>query len=458
MSSNNNEEEEQETKQMDQASNILNFIKNLVIITLAILIVIIVGSFIVFSCKVAQSNVLPTDIHCYPYTSSIPTVQQVSININDHFVEGKNLSQKIKFPYEPNSSNFILDFLHRLRLSPNAFGVENYFIAILEGIFSFNYSAFNTLFDGLNYLPEIIVLLIGPVITVIFSTILSLVDLFYLGFLWFKNFSWFFQENENKSGTGSPSWKPITLEQPLNYLLSIFLMFIFFLLFIVGLFTFLPILSSIIILTCFITILTRTGLTSNNEKYTLLNCMKDSLKYNKKGIMIILSITILLLSYQYFGPILAVVCLACILLLYFNVIPLSIFTSTLPSNLSEVVSDKQASKKCNYEQKTSVQSNNTSNSLQKKIGGFLPKFSSLFPTVNVVETYDTPIPPIPYPSIKIDKLKLPNLKLPEEVLIKFPDIKLPGISQVSEPVTKAVIGAQDRTIKNLNKLDKALKS
>ena len=283
MSSNNNEEEEQETKQMDQASNILNFIKNLVIITLAILIVIIVGSFIVFSCKVAQSNVLPTDIHCYPYTSAIPTVQQVSININDHLVEGKNLSQKIKFPYEPNSSNFILDILRRLRLSPNAFGVENYFIAILEGIFSFNYSAFNTLLDGLNYLPEIIVLLIGPVITVIFSSILSLVDLFYLGFLWFKNFSWFFQENENKSGTGSPSWKPITLEQPLNYLLSIFLMFIFFLLFIVGLFTFLPILSSVVILTCFITILTRTGLTSNNEKYTLLNCMKDSLKYNKKG-------------------------------------------------------------------------------------------------------------------------------------------------------------------------------
>ena len=51
-----------------------------------------------------------------------------------------------------------------------------------------------------------------------------------------------------------------------------------------------------------------------------------------------------------------------------------------------------------------------------------------------------------------------NLKLPEEVLIKFPDIKLPGISQVSEPVTKAVIGAQDRTIKNLNKIDKVLKS
>lgn len=476
MSSNN---EEEETKQMGQASNIFNFMKNLIIITLSILLVIILGSLVVFSCKVAQSNVLPTDINCFPYTNAIPIVQQVSININDHFIEGKNLSQKIKFPYEYNSSNFILDFLRRLRFNPNAFGVGNYFVAILEGIFSFNYSAFNTLFDGLNYLPEIVVLLIGPIITVVFSSVLSLVDLFYLGFLWFKNFSWFFQENENKSGTGAPSWKPITLEQPLNYCLSIFLMFIFFILFLVGLFSFLPILSSVVILVCFFTILTKTGLTNDNDKYTLFNCMKDSLKYNKKGIMTILSISIILLSYSYFGGILAAICFATILLLYFNIIPLSIFTSPLPSNLSSIVSDKQASKKCNYEEPSNTNtsrntsrntirntirntdtSRNTGNkkSILQKIGGFLPKFPNIFPDIKVVETYDTPIPPIPYPAVKIDELKLPNIKLPEEVTIKFPDIELPGLPQVPEPITNAVIGLQDTAIKNLNKLDKSLKN
>jgi len=293
------------------------------------------------------------------------------------------------------------------------------------------------------------------------------VDLFYLAYLWFKNFSWFFQENENKSGTGAPSWKPITLGQPLNYCLSIFLMFIFFILFIVGLFTFLPIVASIIIIISFITILSKTGLTSNNDKYTLLNCMKDSLKYNKKGIMIILSISILLLSNNYFGSILAAICFACILLLYFNIIPLSIFTSSIPSNLSPVVSDKQASKKCNYEQTSNTNTNtdtntniNTDNtSIAQKIGGFLPKFPSIFPSVNVVQTYDTPIPEIPYPalSVDIDKLKLPNVKLPEEIEIKFPDIKLPGLPQVPEPITNAVIGAQDGAINNLNNVDDALK-
>lgn len=465
MSSTTNAEEE--TSQMSQGTNILNFMKNLVKITFIVLIVIILGSFVVFSCKVAQSNVLPTDINCFPYTSAIPTVQQISININDHFLEGQNLSQKIKFPYEQNSSNFIQDFLRRLRLSPNGFGIENYFVAILDGIFAFNYSAFNTLFDGLNYLPEIIILLIGPIITLIFSSVLSLVDLFYIGYLWFKNFSWFFQENENKSGTGAPSWKPITLEQPLNYCLSIFLMFIFFIIFIIGLFTFLPIVSTGIILICLITILSKTGLASNNDKYTLLSCMKDSLKYNKKGIMIILSISILILSFSYFGALLGGICLVCILLLYFNVIPLSIFTSSIPTDLSAVVSDKKASKKCNYEETPNTSTNTSTNTIEnttennsiaQKIGGFLPKFPSIFPSINVVQTYDTPIPEIPFPAVTIDKLKLPNVKLPEEIEIKFPDIKLPGLPQVPDSVTNAVISSQDSEIQNLDELNKTLKS
>ena len=459
MSSTNAQEE---ASQMSEGTNILNFMRKLVKITLTILIVIILGSFVVFSCKVAQSNVLPTDINCFPYTSAIPTVQQISININDHFLEGKNMSQKIKFPYEQNSSNFIQDFLRRLRLNPNGFGLENYFVSILDGMFAFNYSAFNTLFDGLNYLPEIIVLLIGPIITIIFCSILSLVDLFYLGYLWFKNFSWFFQENENKSGTGAPSWKPITLAEPINYCLSIFLMFIFFIIFIIGLFTFLPIVATTIILICLITILSKTGLASNNDKYTLLNCMKDSLKYNKKGIMIILSISILYLSFNYFGAVLGGICLLCILLLYFNVIPLSIFTSSIPTDLSAVVSDKKASKKCNYEDIPNINTveNNSENnsSISQKIGGFLPKFPSIFPSINVVQTYDTPIPEIPYPAITIDKLKLPNVKLPEEIEIKFPDIKLPGLPQVPESVTNSVINAQDSEIQNLDQLNKTLKS
>jgi hypothetical protein len=470
-----------DTQTMNQASNIFNFMKILVMITLFILIIFVLGSIIVFSGKVTQSNVLPTDINCFPYTTAIPIIQQISININDHNIDGQNLSQKIKFPYNINSSNFILDFLRKTRLNPNASGIVNYFIAILESFFSFNYSAYNFLFESLNYLPEIVVLLFGPFITIIFSSILSLVDSVYLAYLWFSNFNWFFQENENKSGTGSPIWKSISIFEPLNYGLSLFLSLLFFILFFIAFFSFFPLLSFITIILCFITIVSCTAMDSNNNKYNTFNCIKDSLKYNKKGIMLILSLCIILLSFNYFGPILACICGFVILLLYFNIIPLSIFNSTIPTNLSPLVNDKQASKKCNFEKQTSGANSNMNNrqntstsnknmnkgntstsnkeNLFQKIGNFLPKFPEIFPTFNVVESYNTPLPSIPYPKVEIGKLQLPDLKLPEEVEIKFPDVKLPELPKIKLPeeINNAVIGLQDKTLKGLHSIDKALK-
>jgi hypothetical protein len=438
MSSSINQSKE-DFKKMDNVSSSIKFIKNLAIITLTILLVIILGSLVVFAGKVSQSNILPTDIHCFPYTNSIPTIKEIFVNINDHWVQGKHLSEKIKFPYTSNSSNFILDFLRKMRLSPNAFGLENFVVSVLEGLFAFNYSAYNSLYYGLNYLPEILVLLLGPPITVLFTVILSLIDLFYLGYLWMSNLSWFFQQNENKSGTGSPSWQPIGLEQPLNYLLSLFLAFIFFILFFVGLLTFLPILTYVSLIICIISILCMTAVTSTNEKYNLLNCMKDSLKFHKRGIMVILAISILLLTFQHFGIVLTLICFAIILLIYFKIIPISIFTSSIPTNLSELVSNSQASKKCDYEKPNTAKStsSSTNKSEKPKIGGFFPKFPQIFPSLNVVDTYNTSLPAIPYPTIKMEKLQLPNIKLPEEVEIKFPDIKIPGLKQEIEPTGSA---------------------
>ena len=459
-------------------NSILGFIKNLFIVTLSVLIVIILGSFTVFSCKVAQSNVLPTDKNCFPYTTAVPNVEEIMINVNDHFIGGKNLSQKVKFPYDKNSSNFMLNSLRKFKLSPNASGTFNYFIAILEGLFAFNYSAYNFLFDSLNYLPEILVLIIGPFITILFSTILSLVDHFYLAYLWFSNFSWFFQENENKSGTGNPIWRSISIFEPLNYSVSVMLSILFFVLFFVAFVSFFPILTAVVIILCFITIISSSGLINNNNVYNIFTCMKDCLKYNKKGIMIILSISILLLTFNYFGAVLSLLCLLIILLAFFNIIPISIFSSSLPPYLSELVSDKQASKKCNYEKATNKNNNSSNNNtnnntnnnknnntnksnknILQKIGGFLPKFPQIFPSLNVVETYDTPLPSVPYPKVDIGNLQLPNVKLPEEVEIKFPDIKLPDVPQIQVPtaVTDAVENVQDKTIKGLNNIGDRIK-
>ena len=204
---------------------------------------------------------------------------------------------------------------------------------------------------------------------------------------------------------------------------------------------------------------------STNKKYNVFNCMKDSLKYNKKAIMIFLSFIVIFLTFTYLGPILSIISFLTILLIYFRIIPISIFTSSLPPNLSELVSDKQASKSCN-ENSGSTNNNNSKSTnkssktnvsskkdnLLQKIGGFLPKFPQIFPSLDVVETYDTKLPDIPYPDITIGKFN-PELKIPKEVEINFPDIKLPGIPQ---SVTDTVKVVQDKAIEGLNNINDAI--
>ena len=49
-------------------------------------IIVVTGTCMVYTCRVAQSNILPTDLNCYPYTNIMPIINNgqgdISININ----------------------------------------------------------------------------------------------------------------------------------------------------------------------------------------------------------------------------------------------------------------------------------------------------------------------------------------------------------------------------------------
>jgi hypothetical protein len=60
------------------------FLSSLLIIVF-VLIYFSFSSFILYACKIAQSNVLPTDINCYPYTDNKPEITSVETNIFKKF-------------------------------------------------------------------------------------------------------------------------------------------------------------------------------------------------------------------------------------------------------------------------------------------------------------------------------------------------------------------------------------
>ena len=68
-------------KSGDSSSSAINFsskIQGFIISLIAIIAVILLyfssGSLILFVCKLAQSNILPTEPNCYPYTDNRPNI------------------------------------------------------------------------------------------------------------------------------------------------------------------------------------------------------------------------------------------------------------------------------------------------------------------------------------------------------------------------------------------------
>ena len=158
----------------DYVSNMKGFISSVILIFFVLIIYFSLSGLILFGCKLAQSNILPTESNCYPYTEEKPNIKPVYTNIFTTFFEPQT-SMKMNFPYnEYNSSNKFLDMLREYRNEPKSNFLANYFISIIESLAQFNYSAFNSILNMLNGIPETLMIFFGPIIFGIVSAIVLL--------------------------------------------------------------------------------------------------------------------------------------------------------------------------------------------------------------------------------------------------------------------------------------------
>lgn len=332
-------------------NNIFSFLTSILITLIIIIFYFGFAGIILYECKLAQSNILPTNTECYPFTEKIPDIQKVLSNI---FVTGSNPQQSIKlgFPYDKyNQKNSILDGLRKYKENPDSNFIVNFFIEILEGMISYNNNAITTFFNLLNQAPEVFIVLLGPFLSLLFAGIVPFIGLFVFIFYYFKSIKWLFLENENTSSTGKPIWKYVNLLNPVGYGFSFVLAFVFFILFWILLFTFMPILCFIIFYICVFFTLGYKG-EWNGEKATLFDIIQSMFKYYKLTIVIIFSIFLVLSAFSNLGTMAGIFSLLVIFLIYFNIIPIGLFTSNKPSNLSSLSSFEQAEKICDPNKKT----------------------------------------------------------------------------------------------------------
>ena len=319
------------------------FLSSLLII-LFVFIYFSFSGFILYACKIAQSNVLPTDKNCYPYTDIKPEIKPIDINIFKTFLSMEPLSMKLNIPYNASNSKIsILDTLRQYKTSPSSYFLMNYFISIFETLVSTNFTLFNYFFNGLNKIPEIMTVLLGPVI---FSCVLPFVTIFNCCFvafyLWFYNMYWFFKKNTNEDTNSPPKWEDVSLTEPINYACAIGLIILFtIVLFVAVPYVWLAFISIFFVL---FTIVSYTG-NMNNKHIGLLDIIIDVFKFYKVSITTIISFIVISSAFATLGNASGIIGIVVLFLIWYGLISVDLFHSANPNNLTKLVSDEQAIKR-----------------------------------------------------------------------------------------------------------------
>ena len=344
-----------EKQDQSTSSNQSNFISNIggFVITVIVLFIIIAfyygsSGLLLYACKLGQSNILPTDVHCYPYEETKANIEPIQTNIFTTFTDPA-LSMKMKFPYNDyNSSNKILDMFREYKNEPGSNFLANYFISMMESVVQFNYSSFNYILNMLNGLPEILLVLFGPIIVAILSTFIFLADHIYLIYLWFAKMGWFFKTNTNDSGTGNPKWEEVGFTSPFYYWCSVSLVFLFIILFFFC-FPLFSIISSLAMGWCMFSCITYTA-EMNNKSINASTIIKDVFKYYKIPIMGIFSFLVILSAFTNLGIIPGIISIVILALIYFGIIAIDTFKPINKDHLSALSSYNQAKKTCNFKE------------------------------------------------------------------------------------------------------------
>lgn len=340
-------ESKQSNKKTTTSSNIINFALNVFILFLIILAYFGCSGLILYICKLAQSNILPTEEGCFPYTHTPPIIEEIKTNIFPATSEESKipLSMKIKFPYNAyNSSNKFITILREYKDKTNSNFIANYFISIMESLLQMNYLSFNYVLNALNGLPEVFLVLFGPILVGIVTTFIFIVNNIYLIYLWFANMGWFFKTNTNEKGEGKPKWEDVTLISPFNYGSAIGLLILFIILFFFS-FGFLPLVVFFSIVYCLLSCLSYSS-ELNNKKTNCMNIVQDVYKYYKDYIFGVFSLFVIINAFKKLGTPSGIFSVITIALIYLGIIHINIFKPVNKELLTPLVSDEQAKKTC----------------------------------------------------------------------------------------------------------------
>ncbi|MDA9072425.1 hypothetical protein N9K75_00970 [bacterium] len=335
------------TSTSEYMTNVGNFLGLVVVLFVVVLLYFSSSGLLLYACKAAQSNMLPNELNCSPYTKNEPKISSIPTNIfKTETPDGKKSSVKLTFPHNHyNFSHVLLDPITNYKKKSDSY-LANYFISIIESVLVFNYMSIDKALNMLNGLNEGLIVSIGPIISVILFWTLVVSDFFYFIFLWFYQMSWFFK---TKNSSDSQKWETVGLTSPMGYIGALILVFIFFILFFCVLIP-MGLGSWALMVGCMLTCITYSS-SLNDKPTTSLTIIKYAFFHFKPLIMKVFMVLVILATFSKIGNGPGMISLILALLLLFGIIKSDLFLSGVFEKMTPFVSDKQAPKECPTTQK-----------------------------------------------------------------------------------------------------------
>ena len=269
-------------------------------------IMIVIGTTMVYSGKVAQANILPTDINCFPYTNLTPTIERVDIDINIVKTKDGVFSTKLEFDQAKNMKIMeegFLGFLKRMTENKDSGHFYLYISSLFQGVISNNLYMNTVYYNVLNStFSESIMLFLLPHFNIFWFMFTFIINFFYIMYSWFKNLHLFYSEktvvnDKTVWQLGESMW---SFSNVFKTMFMIFVAFIVFVSFGIGMIIpFTTLITSIysILMPMFM----EANVKGRGKPYTFSSALLDVFKYKISIIMYIITYYIISGTYSNFG-------------------------------------------------------------------------------------------------------------------------------------------------------------
>lgn len=335
---------ENETGTTEPAPNYGDFFKDIflsVIVKRIIISFVFIGSIGLYTCKIAQSGLLPDNVDYIPFGNKVKQIEQIPINVNvvkeyGLFGFGWLLGEtpkkiwSTKIIFNDKNEGSIIQFLKSLQTNPkNASFFGLYISDIILNIIAINNLFINKIYGIANeFLPESLIIILFPFCFIILFAVLFILNIVLCFFNQIKHWNDFFMDKNVKDN--KVNWlEPFTYFKPWR-------MFLFFLYILFLFFPFAFTMPFFIVIYSFISPLFISGETQNTKRtFNFLTFIKDVLIYKSQLFLIILSIYLILDSYKFLGSASTVGCAVGILIVFFG---LHLYNQYIPKNDSNLTS------------------------------------------------------------------------------------------------------------------------